>query len=296
MERILLGDNQFFGINHMSDELARASAIRFQTDSAVMEVIDGAYDLGIRAFMCTTHERVANICDAIRANAKRYKDFVIYPCMPYAHKYANAVSELGMIEALRYFLPTEAPVMAAFRSGVAFAKKDLELIVRLLIDAEMKMFAGISTPVVFLQNVVTDLMLGLGFDHALKTFADYISERYKAEPGFITMNMPRLLDVLDNIGVKNPIVCSNINKIGFRMSGGIADYENAIRLRQFRAVAMSVFASGAVPPLEALEYVCAQPRIDAIVFGASNLRNIKQTKEIIDSFFHASEEGSRKIR
>ena len=35
------------------------------------------------------------------------------------------------------------------------------------------------------------------------------------------MNLPRLLDVLDELGIENPIVCANINKIGFRMCGGI---------------------------------------------------------------------------
>ena len=34
------------------------------------------------------------------------------------------------------------------------------------------------------------------------------------------MNMPALLDVLEELGIDNPIVCSNINKIGFRMCGG----------------------------------------------------------------------------
>lgn len=30
MDRVLFGDNQFFGVNHMSEEKARAQAIRFQ--------------------------------------------------------------------------------------------------------------------------------------------------------------------------------------------------------------------------------------------------------------------------
>lgn len=287
MERILLGDNQFFGINHMSEEHARASAIRFQSDEAIMEVIDGAYEAGIKVFMCTTHERVANICKIISADPARYTDFEIYPCMPYAHKYANAVSELGMIEALRQFLPEEAPLTAALKGSIAIAKKDLDVIIKSLIDAEMKMFAGIRTPVIFLQNIVTDLMLGLGFHRALKTFADHIREKYQAEPGFITMNLPQLLDALESIGEDNPIVCSNINKIGFRMSGGVLVYENLISTRRFRAVAMSVFASGAIPPQEALEYVCNQTNVKSIVFGASSMRNIKQTKQIIDSFDEA---------
>jgi len=47
-------------------------------------------------------------------------------------------------------------------------------------------------------------------------------------------------------------------------------------------VAMSVLASGAIAPREAIDYVCSQPRIEAIVFGASSRANIRQTKALID--------------
>jgi len=96
------------------------------------------------------------------------------------------------------------------------------------------------------------------------------------------MNVPRLLDVLDGLGIDNPIVCANINKIGFRMCGGIAAYEEAIATRRFRPIAMSVLASGAIAPREAIAYVCAQPKIESIVFGASGRANIRQTKALID--------------
>ncbi len=99
---------------------------------------------------------------------------------------------------------------------MSLAKKDIEGITTLLIDAEMKMFQGLKTPVIFLQNVVVDLLLGMGFNEAFRIFANHVKARYNAEPGFITMNMPRLLDVLEELGIENPIVCSNINKIGFR--------------------------------------------------------------------------------
>lgn len=246
MDRLLLGDNQFFGINHMSEEKARAQAIRFQDTQAIIDVVDIALDNGIRTLMCTTHERIAEVCDHMRANPQRYADYRFYPCMPYAHKYANAVTDNGMLGALKQFLPEEGLLNAAVRGGKSFMKKDIEGIITLLVDAEMKMFQGLNTPVVFLQNVVVDLMLGLGFDEAFAIFDRHVRERYNAEPGFITMNLPMLLDTLDRVGVKNPIVCANINEIGFRMSGGIEAYEQALRERPFRPVAMSVFASGAI--------------------------------------------------
>ncbi|GGY58198.1 hypothetical protein GCM10007387_45880 [Pseudoduganella albidiflava] len=281
MDRLLFGDNQFFGVNHMSEEKARAQAMRFQDINAIIEVLDNAYDEGIQSFMCTTHDRIAQVCDHMRANPQRYKDFKFMPCMPYAHKYANAVTEDGMLGALKRFMPDEGFLNAAMRGGMSLARKDIEGITTLLIDAEMKMFQGLNTPVIFLQNVVVDLLLGLGFKEAFRIFADHVKKRYNAEPGFITMNLPRLLDVLDELGIENPIVCSNINKIGFRMSGGFEAYEKALRDRKFRAIAMSVFASGAIPPAEAIEWVCEQPNIESIVFGASSRGNIRNTRDLV---------------
>ncbi|ABB73565.1 hypothetical protein [Nitrosospira multiformis] len=285
MDRLLFGDNQFFGVNHMSEEKARAQMMRFQDLTAVIDVLDNAYDEGVTSFMCTTHDRIAMVCDHMRSNPQRYKDFQFLPCMPYAHKYANAVTEDGMIGALKRFLPEEGIVNAALRGGMSLARKDIEGITTLLVDAEMKMFAGLNTPVIFLQNVVVDLLLGLDFKAAFRIFADHIKSRYNAEPGFITMNMPKLLDALEEVGIENPIVCANINKIGFRMCGGFEAYERALDEKKFRAIAMSVFASGAVPPREAIEWVCQQPNIQAIVFGASSKTNIRNTKSLVEEFW-----------
>ena len=281
MERVLFGDNQFFGVNHQSEEKAHAQAMKFQDINAIIEVLDMAYDEGIRVFMCTTHERIAEICDHVRADPEHYNDFKFYPCMPYAHKYANAVTEHGMIGALEAFLPKEGAVGALLGGVISMARKDVERMATMLIDAEMKMFHDLKTPVIFLQNVVTDLILGLGMHDVFRMFSDHVKKRYNAEPGFITMNVPRLLDALESVGIENPIICANINKIGFRMCGGVEAYEKTIATRRFRPVAMSVLASGAIPPAEAIDYVCNQPKIESIVFGASSRGNIRQTKSLI---------------
>jgi hypothetical protein len=285
MDKLLFGDNQFFGVNHMSEEKARAQAMRFQDIQAVIDTLDIAYEAGVRTFMCTTHDRIGLVCDHVRANPEKYPDFVFYPGMPYAHKYANAVTEEGLLGSVRKFLPDEGFMNAVLRGATSLARKDIEGIVTLLIDAEMKMFQGLKTPVIFLQNVVVDFVMGLGANEAFRIFADHIKKRYNAEPGFITMNTPRLLDILDGLGIENPIICSNINKIGFRMSGGMDAYEDVLKNRKFRAVAMSVFASGAVEPEEAIKWVCEQPNIASIVFGASSAGNIRRTRDLVEKYW-----------
>ena len=281
MDKVLFGDNQFFAVNHASDEKSRAQAIRFKDDSAIIKVLDQAIETGINTFMCTTHDRIANICDYMRANPAKYKYFNIYPCMPYAHKYANAVTELGIAGTIKQYVPGN--LFSTFaKGGLAVLSNDLLKLMELLVDAEMKMFKGINTPVIFIQNVIVDLILGLKMYDVIKAYDVYIRKKYNAEPGYITMNMPALLDALNSIGIENPIICSSINKIGFRMSGGVEIYEKYLQEKQFRPIAMQVLAAGSIRPKEAIEYLGKFPKIESVLFGASSKSHIQETKELIE--------------
>lgn len=281
MDKVLFGDNQFFAVNHASDEKARAQSIRFKEDAAIMKVLDQAIDLGINTFMCTTHDRIAYVCDTIRENPARYKDFNVYPCMPYAHKYANAVTELGILGTIKQYIPGN--IFGTFaKGGMAVLSKDFLKLMELLVDAEMKMFKGVNTPVIFIQNVIVDMILGMKMYDVFKAYDEYIRKKYNAEPGYITMNMPALLDALNSVGIENPIICSSINKIGFRMSGGIELYEKYLNEKQFRPIAMQVLAAGALRPKEAVEYLAKFPKIESVLFGASSKGHIQETKELIE--------------
>jgi len=283
MDKILFGDNQFFAVNHISDEKSMAQSIKFKDDDAIIKTLDIARQAGINTFMCTTHDRIANICDIIRADPEKYKDFKMFPCMPYAHKYANAVTESGITGTLKQYVPGNF-LGSLFKGGVAYLSKDYLSIMELLIDAEMKMFKGIDTPVIFLQNVLTDLLLGLGMIEVLGAFHSYVEKKYNAEAGFITMNMPKLLQELEKVGIENPIICSSINQAGFRMSGGKELYESVLKTRKLRAIAMQVLGGGAINPKQAIEYVCSLPNIESILFGASSKANITQTVGYINNF------------
>ena len=283
MDKILFGDNQFFAVNHISDEKSMAQSIKFKDDDAIIKTLDIARHAGINTFMCTTHDRIANICDIIRADPEKYKDFKMFPCMPYAHKYANAVTESGITGTLKQYVPGNF-LGSLFKGGVAYLSKDYLSIMELLIDAEMKMFKGIDTPVIFLQNVLTDLLLGLGMIEVLRAFHSYVEKKYNAEAGFITMNMPKLLQELEKVGIENPIICSSINRAGFRMSGGKELYESVLKTKKLRAIAMQVLGGGAINPKQAIEYVCSLPNIESILFGASSKANITQTVSYINNF------------
>jgi hypothetical protein len=287
MDKVLFGDNQFFAVSHLSDEKSREQGIRFKDDSSIIRVLDQARETGINTFMCTTHDRIANLCDHFRKNPAKYKGFKIYPCMPYAHKYANAVTESGYLGTIKKYVPGN--LFGTFaKGGIAYVSKDFIKLMEILIDAEMKMFKGIDTPVIFIQNVIVDLILGLKMYEVFKEYDLYIRKKYNAEPGYITMNMPAMYDALHSVGIENPIICSSINKIGFRMSGGKELYEKYLNEKTFRPIAMQVLAAGALRPGEAIEYLGGFPKIESVLFGASSKIHIQETKQLIDNQFTRS--------
>jgi hypothetical protein len=284
MDRIFFGDNQFFGINHMSEDKARQQMIRFQDIRAVAEVLHSAYTAGVPGFMCTTHERIIELTKLVAAEPEKWEGLRFYPGMPYAHKYANAITEHGYFDGLKQFLPSGGLLDAAMRGGKLLFTRDVENIITLLVDLEMKPFENLETPIIFLQNVVTDLVLGLGYHDAFRIFADHVATKYGAEAGFFSMNLPMLLPALDAVGVKNPIICANVNKIAFRMSGGIEAYRDATTKWPARVIAMSVLASGAIPPREAIEWIVNENYVESILFGASSRRNIENTVALIREY------------
>ena len=79
MKRILFGDNQFFGINHFSEEKARQQAMKFQDLDAILDVLQSAFQSGVSGFMCTTHDTVEKIADEVRRNPDEVGRFHLLP-------------------------------------------------------------------------------------------------------------------------------------------------------------------------------------------------------------------------
>jgi hypothetical protein len=151
MTRILFGDNQFFAVNHISDEKSRAQALKFKDDSAIIRTLDHAIEAGVNTFMCTTHERISHICDFIREHPGKYENFTIYPCLPYAHKYANAVTELGIVGTLKEYTPGNF-FGSIVKGGFAYLSKDYLSIMELLIDAELKCLKDLKRRLFFFKT------------------------------------------------------------------------------------------------------------------------------------------------
>ncbi len=127
-----------------------------------------------------------------------------------------------------------------------------------LVDSEMKLLKGMNVQGIFLLNIVTDLLLGLEMHDMLYEFSQYTEKKYNVKAGFFTMNHVKLHDVLVNkLGINDPIIVSDINKIGFRMNPSQKEVENTLKKKDSYNIAMSFLASGAINLKKPLIILCS---------------------------------------
>jgi hypothetical protein len=287
IDAVVFGDNQFFGINHMSQERAQQLAEQFYDLSNIFAVYASAFAAGIRAVMLNSNDRAADICEHFRGHASQYPALSWYPSIPYPHKFANLISERGIVATLNSVLFKDNSALrgigAMTQGGLALLSKDAIALMRMLVDVEMRMFNGLDIRAVFLQNVVTDLILGLGLKDFFHEYCEHVRRKYRALPGLITQNMPRLREQLRLWGITEVVICTSINKLGYLMSPDRESYEQALAHndpRAYQIMAMSTLASGAVPAAAAYEYVNGL-NLQSVVFGASSRKHIEETMALI---------------
>lgn len=288
IDKIIFGDNQFFGINHMSQEKAQQLSEQFHNINNIFEVYNVAIESGIKAIMLNSNDRAKEICNYFLNNGDKYGHINWYPSIPYPHKYANLVSEKGIFPAINEVLFKDNSAFGVLsmitKGSSAVINKDAIKLMQMLIDVEMKMFKGLNIKVIFLQNIITDLILGYDIPEVFEEYCTYIKRKYNALPGLITQNLPYLHKKLNQWGITDVVICSSINKIGYLMSPNTEEYIDTITKNdpsKYQIMAMSTLASGAINPKEAYNFI-NQLNIQSVVFGASSKKHIQETISLID--------------
>ena len=280
--RIIFGDNQFLGVNHASPSKAIEMQDRFANPDAILEVLGWAYDAGIRDFMFTTHDRLKPVfCEIVKSQL--FPGMRYLPSLPYAHKYANSLTDGGPIAVIKEHLkgcPKRRLIVSASRMAIGDFSASMEM----LIEIELLMMKGLNVRGVFLLNIIVDLIIGLRGYGLLERFYRYVSDRFGATPGFITMNHSLAQKVLcDELKISSPWICSNFNSAGFRMNPSQAQVEGSYSNGLSRNIAMSVLASGALRADESVTYVRKFLGVDSILFGSSSKKNITATVALISA-------------
>lgn len=284
IDKILLGHNQFFGVNHLSAQGGNERAAYFSETGRIMDMIHFSYDLGVKAMMMSTHERALLISEALQKDAMLKNDYGVYLLVPYAAKYIRQANEKGLVNIVKDALAgtsLQDKLGMFWRGGVGLLRKDVSKLITAMVDFEVAPFAPLNLRAIFLHDVMTDLILGWDVPEVFEIYAKHIEKKYGAIPAFCSKNMPKLVDALERVGIENPFIMASINKIGYQVNPSLEAFENCLRSKNVRLLAMSTLAAGFLKPQEAYDYLYSLPNVVSTVVGVSKKNHAEETFGII---------------
>jgi hypothetical protein len=289
IDSIILGDNQFFGVNHMSQDKGRLTYEKFKDMTEIKNILYCAMDNGVKGVMFSTHPEIYNITGMIRNDPALKYNFSIYINVPYIVKYVSMVTEMGIYRTIRTMFKGKSfinNVKYLYTSAYNVLTNDFLGITNRLIDVELNPFSGLNVKSVFLHNTLCDLALGYNLVSVIKNFHEYIEKKYKIIPAYGTLNYPLFCKFLNNAHITNALVMTAVNKKGFLMNPSRAACEEAIHTYSHEVLAMATLASGSLHPEEAYEYLFSIGNIKHIVVGLSSKKHADETFKIINKYIN----------
>jgi hypothetical protein len=279
--KIILGDNQFFGVNHFDLQKGEKTKLKFDTLKKIESFINDSLKIGLNGFMINSNEKGYKLVN----NNKFDSSKEIHYSIPYPHKYASMVNENGMLSLFKYLIKNTSLIKNIIGGAKLVTTQNLKSITPLALNLEVPRNLKKGS-YIYMQNIITDLLLGMGRGDILIEFINSVVKMgYK--PGIITLN-PIMFDKLledekDTKWLKDLIVCFNINKEGFNVFPSLEAVESFIDSRpKYKLMGMSIFASGAANIPYSITYI-KKLKLDYVVFGSSRIGNIKSNFNLFNN-------------
>ena len=276
--KIILGDNQFFGVNHFDLKKGEETKLKFDTIPKIEAFINDSLELGLDGFMINSNEKGYKIVNTWGFEGAHE----IHYSIPYPHKYASMVNENGMMSLFGHIIKNTSFIENLIGGIKLVATQNLKSITPLALNLEVPKSLKKGS-YIYMQNIITDLLIGMGRGDILIKFIQSVCKMgYK--PGIITLNPIMLDELLKNeqhaSWLKDLIVCFNINKEGFNVFPSLETVERFIKSKpKYQLMGMSVFASGAAKVPTSINYI-KKLNLDYVVFGSSRIENIRKNLEL----------------
>lgn len=279
--KIILGDNQFFGVNHFDLQKGEETKSKFDDTDKIRSFIDLSMECGLDGFMINSNEKGYEIISNTDFDLSKEVHYSI----PYPHKYASMVNENGMMSLFSYLIKNTSIVKNVIGGVKLVATQNLKSITPLALNLEVPKSLRKGS-YIYMQNIITDMLMGMGRGDILIEFIKSVV-RLGYKPGIITLNpimFDKLLKKYEVTGLLNDlIVCFNINKEGFNVFPSLKEVENFIQSNpKYKLMGMSIFASGAAKIPKSIDYIRSL-NLDYVVFGSSRIENIKSNLNLLKS-------------
>ena len=181
--KLILGDNQFFGINHNNFSKGISDKEKFTSDDDIKAFINESLKVGLDGFMINS-----NIIGYRLLSRNKFPvNKEIHYSIPYPHKYAAIVNESGMISLLSYFLKNSSIWITIKCASKFLLSRNLKYLLPVATSLEIPKNLP-KNSVIYLQNILTDLIIGIGRIDILEYYIKEITKMgYRA--GLITLNL-----------------------------------------------------------------------------------------------------------
>jgi hypothetical protein len=276
---LLVGDNPFQGISHLSQERSRLRGDAIAQDEYDGSLVMTSINNGADGFMFSVSEKTLSILKIIRER-KEINRLKLYALVPYAYEYVRLATQVGGIRGLGTKLARQIAVSGnskAIATGLKAAMMmDPESIMKAYLTYEIsriKSAAGkrANLDSVLLHEIITDMAVALGLDWLCKSYVRLISN-LGIKPGFETRNFAYLVTRFKkwNMNFKDILIAAPFNKVGFQMNPSKEECEKAlINLCEPSVIAMSILAAGYLKFSQAIGYVQNLPNLKGVVVGVS---------------------------
>jgi hypothetical protein len=284
---LLVGDNPFHGISHLSQERARSrgEAITSAVDQAANVVLASLKD-GADGFSFSVSELTLSILRTLRE--RRVIDQVdLYAMVPYAFEYVRIATQTGTPGLVKRFarqVALSGNIRTILQGLWSAVRTDPEGLMSTYLAYELSRIRsstgdqGKLTSVV-LNEVIVDMGLALNLDWLFKSFMHYLLKRGIA-PGFNTRNFPYLANKFSEwgINVDETLIVTPFNKAGFQMNPSKAECEKTLKsLSRPNVLAISVLAAGYFRPSIAIDYLADLENLKGAIIGVSNEQQAHET-------------------
>lgn len=286
---LLVGDNPFHGISHLSQERARMRGNESTSPESAARLVIKSIENGADGFMFSVSDLTLEILRNIREE-KQADKLGLYAIVPYAFEYVRAAAQTGMPGLARrlakriVFSRDLGAIASGLRAAVA---ADPSALLRTYLSYELSRIRSVAKQAnlasVLLHEVITDMGLALNLRWLFKSYVEFMVNR-EITPGFNTRNFPYLITRFRewNIDLREVLIAAPFNKAGFQMNPSKLDCEKALEnVPVPNVLAISIFASGYIPPTEAVEYVVSLQGIKGVSVGVSKEKHAVETFKLL---------------
>lgn len=280
---LLVGDNPFHGVSHLSQERAKSRGLFSKEHAADLVTI--SLQNGADGFMFSVSETTLDILRilALRGIGKELR---LYAVTPAAREFIGALAPIGMSGLARNL----AKQMLAIGNFEALAlalygavRADAIALTQAFVSYEFSRIRSSSHEAILesilLHEVVTDMALALDLRDMVNSYIDFV-KRHAVVPGFQTRNFAYLLSKFSKWGIdtRELVISAAFNKAGFQMTPSRVECEKALAsLPNPNVVAISILAAGYLQLAEAIEYIRALPNLKGVAVGVSNENQARET-------------------